>query len=66
VISEATFRAGDELFATTTAGGVMPITSLDGEPVGDGRPGQLTRRLRDLYWAAHEDPRYARPVDYGG
>jgi branched-chain amino acid aminotransferase len=65
VIPEATFRAGEELFATTTAGGVMPITSLDGEPVGDGRPGQLTRRLRDLYWAAHEDPRYARPVDYG-
>ena len=66
VIPEATFRAGEELFATTTAGGVMPITSLDGEPVGDGRPGPLTRRLRDLYWAAHEDPRYARPVDYGG
>jgi branched-chain amino acid aminotransferase len=65
VISEATFRAGEELFATTTAGGVMPITSLDGQPVGDGRPGPLTRRLRDLYWAAHEDPRYARPVDYG-
>jgi branched-chain amino acid aminotransferase len=65
VIAEATFRAGEELFATTTAGGVMPITSLDGEPVGDGRPGPLTRRLRDLYWAAHEDPRYARPVDYG-
>jgi branched-chain amino acid aminotransferase len=65
VIPEATFRAGEELFATTTAGGVMPITSLDGEPVGDGRPGPVTRRLRDLYWAAHEDPRYARPVDYG-
>jgi branched-chain amino acid aminotransferase len=65
VIPEATFRAAEELFATTTAGGVMPITSLDGEPVGDGRPGPLTRRLRDLYWAAHGDPRYARPVDYG-
>jgi branched-chain amino acid aminotransferase len=64
-ISEEEFRRGSELFATTTAGGVMPITSLDGEPVGDGRVGQVTRRLRDAYWAAHEDPRYITPVDYG-
>ena len=64
-ISEEEFRRGAELFATTTAGGVMPITSLDGEPIGDGRVGPVTRRLRDAYWAAHEDPRYITPVDYG-
>lgn len=57
--------AAAELFATSTAGGVMPITSLDGEPVGDGSVGPLTRGLRDLYWAAHSDPMYATPVDYG-
>ena len=65
-LPEAEFRRGEELFATTTAGGVMPITSLDGRPVGDGSVGRLTRRLRDLYWAAHEDPRYITPVDYSG
>jgi branched-chain amino acid aminotransferase len=64
-ISEAEFRSGSELFATSTAGGVMPITSLDGEPVGDGAVGPVTRKLRDLYWAAHEDPRYITPVEYG-
>ena len=64
VISEAEFRRGAELFATTTAGGVMPITSLDGEPVGDGKVGPVTRRLRDAYWAAHDDPRYITPVHY--
>lgn len=63
-LSEAEFRRGSELFATTTAGGVMPITSLDGDPVGDGTPGPVTRRLRDLYWEAHSDPRYITPVDY--
>ena len=63
-LAEADFRRGAELFATTTAGGVMPITSLDGEPVGDGSVGPVTRRLRDRYWAAHEDPRYITPVDY--
>lgn len=63
-VPEAEFRRGEELFSTTTAGGVMPITSLDGEPVGDGKVGPVTRKLRDLYWAAHRDPRYITPVDY--
>jgi branched-chain amino acid aminotransferase len=63
-MSEDELRGADELFATSTAGGVMPITALDGEPVGEGRPGPITTRLRDAYWAAHADPRFAVPVDY--
>jgi branched-chain amino acid aminotransferase len=63
-LPEATFAGATELFATSTAGGVMPITSLDGGPVGDGGVGPVTRRLRDLYWQAHEDPQYITPVDY--
>jgi branched-chain amino acid aminotransferase len=62
-LPEALFRRGSELFATTTAGGVMPITRLDGEPVGSGEPGAVTRRLRERYWAAHDDPRFATPID---
>jgi branched-chain amino acid aminotransferase len=53
-----------EMFATSTAGGVMPITRLDDQPVGTGSIGPITRELRESYWAAHEDPRYATPVDY--
>ena len=63
-VPEELFRRGQEMFATTTAGGVLPVTSLDGVPVGDGRPGPVTRRLRDLYWEAHDDPRYLSPVAY--
>jgi branched-chain amino acid aminotransferase len=63
-LSEDTCRRAEELFATSTAGGVMPITSLDGQPVGDGSVGPVTRLLRDRYWAAHEDPRYTTPVNY--
>jgi branched-chain amino acid aminotransferase len=58
------FSSADELFATSTAGGVMPITSLDGAPVGDGNVGPVTRQLRDLYWACHDDPKYRMPVEY--
>jgi branched-chain amino acid aminotransferase len=62
-IPERIFRQATELFATSTAGGVMPITHLDGEPVGDGAVGPVTRRLRDRYWEIHDDARYATPVD---
>jgi branched-chain amino acid aminotransferase len=52
-ISGSDLRSATELFATSTAGGVMPITLLDGEPVGDGAVGAVTSLLRERYWAAH-------------
>ncbi len=52
-VTESDLRSAVELFATSTAGGVMPITVLDGSPVADGAVGAVTRRLRELYWAAH-------------
>ncbi|MCL6521799.1 MAG: branched-chain-amino-acid transaminase [Firmicutes bacterium] len=40
----------DECFLTGTAAEVVPVTTVDGRPVGDGRPGPVTRRLRDAYF----------------
>jgi branched-chain amino acid aminotransferase len=57
-------RRADEVLATSTAGGIMPVTVIDGKPVGTGVPGPLTRQLRDRYWARHQDPRYSTPVRY--
>ena len=42
----------------------MPVTRVDGEPVGDGVPGPVTLRLRDAYWELHRDPRFATLVRY--
>ena len=58
-VAEAT-----EAFVTSTAGGVMPVTTIDGRQLGDGTPGPTTTRLRDAYWAAHDDPRWTTAVDY--
>lgn len=55
-------RAADEIFLSSTAGGVMPVTVLDGEPVGEGRPGPVTGRLREAYWQAHRRQGLAEPV----
>jgi len=30
---------------------VMPIARIDGQPVGEGRPGPVARRLRDAFRA---------------
>ena len=35
-----------ELFLTGTTTDVMPVTTLDGRPVGKGKPGELTRKLQ--------------------
>lgn len=53
-----------ELFLTSTAGGVMPVATLDGQPVGGGCPGPVTLKIRDRYWELHRDPRYTCEVDY--
>ena len=57
-------RAADELFVTSTAGGVIPVTRVDGQAIGDGRPGPVTTAIRTAYWARHEDPRWTEPIDY--
>ena len=54
--------SADELFISTTAGGVIPITRVDDALVADGTPGPVTMRLRETYWAWHEDPAYVTPV----
>ncbi len=59
-------RSAEEIFITSTAGGIIPVTVLDSEPVSDGAPGPVTMRLRELYWHAHQDPKYSVPVDYDG
>lgn len=55
----------DEVFLTSTAGGVMPVAELDGAPVGQGGVGELTARIKQTYWDWHEDPRFTRSIDYG-
>ena len=54
----------DEIFMCTTAGGIMPINSLDGQPVNGGQVGPITKTIWDEYWAMHWDPTYSFQVNY--
>ncbi len=57
-------RGADEVFISSTAGGVIPVTTVDGNAVGAGEPGPVTLRLREAYWDLHQDSRFALPVRY--
>lgn len=39
----------EEAFLTSASAMVMPVVEVDGQVVGNGRPGPLTRRLREIY-----------------
>lgn len=44
-------RAAREAFVTAASSFVMPVVEIDGAVLGDGSPGPVARRLRDLYIA---------------
>jgi branched-chain amino acid aminotransferase len=44
----------DECFLTNTSMEIMPVTSVDHKPIGEGTPGPLTRKLRELFIGARE------------
>ena len=52
----------EELFATSTAGGIMPITKVSGKEIGKGRVGNLTRQLHKLYWQKHSDDSWSTSI----
>ena len=39
-----------ELFITGTTSGVLPVVAVDKKPIGDGKPGPITRRIEKAYW----------------
>ncbi len=45
----------DEAFVTSSAGGVLPVTAIDHQPLGNGAPGMLTMQLHNGYWKRREE-----------
>jgi D-alanine transaminase len=41
--------AAREAFITAATLGATPVISIDGKPVGDGKPGPITQRIQELY-----------------
>jgi len=63
----AALRRASEVFLSSTGGGAIGVSALDGVPVGGraaGDFGPVTRQLQAAYWALHDDPRFVEPVRY--
>ena len=52
-IAEAELRSADEVWMTSSTKEVLPITTLDGKPVGNGvnagKPGPLAQQMHGWY-----------------
>ena len=48
-VSEQTVREADEIWVTSSTKEVLAVTTLDGKPVGNGKPGPVFRRMHQFY-----------------
>ncbi|QPM67148.1 branched-chain-amino-acid transaminase [Atribacter laminatus] len=56
----------DEAFFTGTAAEITPIVEIDGRPIGDGKPGPVTRQLQEIFFRVirGEEETYIDWLDY--
>ncbi len=48
-VTEIELRAAGEIWLAFSTRGILPVTRLDGSPVGDGKPGPLFRRIHRAF-----------------
>lgn len=64
-VNASELREADEAFLTSTAGGIMPVNSVDGVVLGgESGPGPLTTKLHNLYWSKRWDGWLGTEVKY--
>jgi branched-chain amino acid aminotransferase len=56
------FFTADEVFLTNTVSGITPVTNIDGYQIGTGVLGDVTRKIRDVYYEMLEIGKHGTPV----
>ena len=62
-ISIEQLKNANELFATSTAGGIMPITKINGQKINNGMVGNITRKIHQLYWLKHYEQDWSISIE---
>lgn len=63
-IAPAELNDADEVFLSSTSGGILPVSVIDHVPVGDGKPGPVSLSIRKAYWDKRASGWHATPVSY--
>ena len=63
-VSPEFLKNADEVFITSTAGGIMPVNAVDDVMFGTGKPGPVTNKIKALYWGMHKHPAWATTISY--
>jgi D-alanine transaminase len=61
-VPESVLRSAQEIWLGSATRGVLPVTTLDGEAVGSGRPGPLFKRMRAAFTAYTQDLAGSAPL----
>ncbi len=62
----AELMEADEVFLSTSGGGVMPVRRINDRVFSNGTAGPVATRLRARYFELTEDPAYRTEIAYGG
>ena len=62
----AELMEADEVFLSTSGGGVMPVRRINDRVFSNGTAGPVATRLRAQYFELTEDPAYRTEIAYGG
>lgn len=54
-VAEAELRSADEILIASAGGGIRAIATLDGRPVGSGKPGPVYRRIYACFKATQRE-----------
>ncbi len=52
----------DEILFCSTAGGIFAVVDVDSRRIGSGKPGLVTAKLQEMYWALLESGRQSSPA----
>ncbi len=56
------FAEADEVMMTNTVAGVVPVVSIDGLTIGNGKPGERTKKFQEIYLGWLEEGKHGTQV----
>ena len=59
-ITVAELKSADEVWLTASTKELLPVTEIDGKPVGNGLPGPLAKQMFDYYQVHKKEPLWSQ------